>query len=220
MPSVMSARRPAALRRGPRAKPKSSARAWRGSRPAAAKRAATPGCIRPARIRFRPCATRQRLLRSRRHDVGDGAEGDQVEERVQPGLIGGSEVAALAQLRPQRQQHVEGDAAAGELLAGEAAARLARVDDDVGRGQAHLAVDDRRQVVVGDHDREPVRRGAGDAVDAGDAVVDGEQHVGRLRSSAQIDDRRRQPVAVRSAGRARRRRASPGRRREASGRAA
>jgi hypothetical protein len=34
--------------------------------PATANSAATPGCMRPARTRFSPCATRQRLLRSRR----------------------------------------------------------------------------------------------------------------------------------------------------------
>ena len=196
MPSVMSASRPAALSRGPRAKPKSPALAWRGSRPAAAKRAATPGCIRPARIRFRPWATRQRLLRSRRTTSATVPSATRSSSASSRGCSAGGELAALAQLGAQRQQHVEGDADAGELLAGEAAARLARIDDHVGLGQAHLAVDDRRQVVVGDHDREPVRRGMGDAFEAGDAVVDRQQHVGRFALEREIDDRRRQAVAV------------------------
>ena len=196
MPSVMSASRPAALSRGPRAKPKSPALAWRGSRPAAANRAATPGCIRPARIRFSPCATRQRLLRSRRTTSATVPSATRSSRASSRGCVRNTELAALAQLGAQRQQHVEGDADAGELLAREAAARLARIDDHVGLGQSHLAVDDRRQVVVGDHHREPVRRGMGDAFEAGDAVVDRQQHVGRLALEREVDDRRRQPVAV------------------------
>ena len=129
-------------------------------------------------------------------DVGDRAEGDEVEQRVQSRLLRDRELAALAQLGAQRQQHVERDADAGELLAREAAARLARIDDDVGRGQPHLAVDDRRQVVVGDHHREAVRGRMGDAFEAGDAVVDREQHVRRLALEGEVDDRRRQAVAV------------------------
>ena len=40
-------------------------------------------------------------------DVGDGAERDQVEQRVEPRLLGDAELAALAQLGAQREQHVE-----------------------------------------------------------------------------------------------------------------
>jgi hypothetical protein len=36
----------------------------------------------------------------------------------------------------------------------------------------------------------------GDAFEAGDAVVDGDQHVGAAWPFTQVDDRRRQPVAV------------------------
>ena len=64
MPSVMSLRRPAALMRGPSAKPKSkvvTAWAWR---PAARNKAAMPTGSTPARTRFRPWATRRRLLAS------------------------------------------------------------------------------------------------------------------------------------------------------------
>ncbi|MPN36321.1 hypothetical protein SDC9_183830 [bioreactor metagenome] len=63
-PRRMSARRPAALRRGPSRKPRSKAVARFGSRPAALNRAAMPGCICPARMRLRPWLTRMRLLRS------------------------------------------------------------------------------------------------------------------------------------------------------------
>ena len=108
MPSVMSASRPAALRRGPIAKPKSNALARRGSRPATANSAATPGCMRPARIRFSPCATRRRLLRVEPDDVGDGAERDQVEQRVEARLaLASVNAPRCAQLGAQREQHVE-----------------------------------------------------------------------------------------------------------------
>ena len=87
MPSVMSDKRPAALMRGPSAKPKSKPLARRASRPAALNSAATPGCIWPARMRFRPCATRRRLLASSLHHVGHGAERHQVEQRVEARLV-------------------------------------------------------------------------------------------------------------------------------------
>ncbi|MCY1539410.1 hypothetical protein D9M68_749940 [compost metagenome] len=64
MPSVMSASRPAALMRGPSAKPKSKVVAAEAVRPAALNSAATPAGIAPARMRRRPCATRRRLLAS------------------------------------------------------------------------------------------------------------------------------------------------------------
>ena len=66
MPRRMSVRRPAALMRGPMAKPKSALPARAGSRPATWNSARTPGCICPARMRLRPCATRRRLLASSR----------------------------------------------------------------------------------------------------------------------------------------------------------
>mmetsp|Transcript_21614 Transcript_21614/g.51353 ORF Transcript_21614/g.51353 Transcript_21614/m.51353 type:complete len:205 (+) Transcript_21614:1358-1972(+) len=66
MPRVMSASRPAALMRGPSAKPRSKPWAWLASRLAALKRAITPGWPRPARMRLSPWATRRRLLASSR----------------------------------------------------------------------------------------------------------------------------------------------------------
>ena len=87
MPSVMSDSRPAALMRGPSAKPKSKALARarvarRRRRTAPPRRAACArrGCA------CRPCATRRRLLASSLHHVGHGAERDQVEQRVEPRL--------------------------------------------------------------------------------------------------------------------------------------
>ncbi len=66
MPTVMSARRPAALSRGPATKPRSLAVARAGSRPATRNSASMPGCARPARMRRRPCSTRMRFAWSSR----------------------------------------------------------------------------------------------------------------------------------------------------------
>ena len=52
----------------------------------------------------------------------------------------------------------------------------------------------RRQVVVGDQRRDAELAGAIDALDAGDAVVDGDDQVGRLLRG-EVDDFRRQAVA-------------------------
>ena len=64
MPSVMSDSRPAALMRGPSAKPKSKVVATLASRPAALNNDCMPQGKRPARMRFKPWATKRRLLLS------------------------------------------------------------------------------------------------------------------------------------------------------------
>ena len=117
------------------------------------------------------------VVRVQAHHVGHGPERDQVEQAVQPRLLAIGEGPARTQLGPQRQQHVEHHADTGQVLAREAVARLVRVDDHVGRRQQHRAVDDRRQVVVGDDHRQAAGAGVRDARVAGDAVVDGDQHV-------------------------------------------
>ena len=115
-------------------------------------------------------------------DVGDGAQGDQGQQGVEPGLGGGADAAALAQLGAQGQQHVEHDADAGQVFAGEGAAGLVGVDDDGGGRQGGAG-----QVVVGDeHLQAGVQRGL-HAFDAGDAVVHGEQQVGVALGHALCD---------------------------------
>jgi hypothetical protein len=81
-----------------------------------------------------------------------------------------------AQLGPQRQQHIEHHADAGNRLAGERAAGLVRVDDHIGLGQ-HRQLGG-GQVVVGHQHLQAECARAGHALDAGNAVVDGDQHVG------------------------------------------
>ena len=190
MPTVMSVRRPAALMRGPIAKPRSIARAVRASLPATWNSAAIPACSRPLRMRSSPCATRIRLLRSSRTTSATVPSATRSSSAIEPRLRGGREAAAGAQFRAQRQQHVEHHADAREVLAREAAARLVRVDDARGVRQHRAG-----QVMVGDEHGDAEFVGARHALDARDAVVDGDDQVGR-RLRGELDDLRRQPVAV------------------------
>ena len=85
MPSVMSDSRPAALMRGPSAKPKSKAPPRARQRPAALNSAATPGCMRPARMRLQALRDEAAVVGVELHHVGHGAERHQVEQRVEAG---------------------------------------------------------------------------------------------------------------------------------------
>ena len=76
------------------------------------------------------------------------------------------------------------------MLARKRASGLIRIDDQRGRGKRR-----RRQVVVGDQHFDAACRGRGDAVVAGDAVVDGDDQPRRHRGGC-VDDLRREPVAV------------------------
>jgi hypothetical protein len=84
MPSDMSASRPAALRRGPSMKPRSKAGGRFGSRPAAGT-GREPGCIFPARMRFKALADQDAVVAVELDHVGDGAERDQVEQAARLG---------------------------------------------------------------------------------------------------------------------------------------
>ncbi len=128
------------------------------------------------------------------HDIGDGAERDQIEQAVQTRLGKVvAERAAPAQFRAQREQHVKHHADARNALAGELAARLIRIDDGA-RGRQLVA----GQMVIGDEhvDAERVRRFH--AVHARDAVIDGDQQfrLARRALRGQRDDLGREPIAV------------------------
>jgi hypothetical protein len=118
MPSVMSASRPAALMRGPSAKPKSNALARRGSR-AAAEQRGDAGLHAAGAHPLQTLRDQAAVVGVEPDDVGDGAERDQVEQRVEARLVLGRERAAPAQLAAQREQHVEHHADAREALARE-----------------------------------------------------------------------------------------------------
>ena len=102
-----------------------------------------------------------------RHDVGDGAERDEIEQRAEVRLRACDESTPLAQMRAQRAQHVEHHTDAGEVLRRKRAARLVRIDDHR-RRRKRIA----RQVVIGDQHLDARGGGRTHPVDACDAVVD------------------------------------------------
>ena len=172
MPTDMSASRPAALSRGPATKPEVVAR-----RPL--RRAAGDGEQRAhARLHAIGADSSQPLIDEdavgviEPDDVGDRAQRHQVEQRGQMRLGAMREMTALAQQRPQRAQHVEHHADAGQMLARKRAARLIGIDDPRRLRQPFAG-----QVMVGDQHVDAERLRRGDTFDARDAVVDGDDHV-------------------------------------------
>ena len=125
-----------------------------------------------------------------RHHVGDGAERDQVEQARQIRPLAIVKGATCAQLGAQCQQGVEHHAHAGQRLARESAAGLIGIDDHVGLRQGVA-----RQVVVGNQRGDAQRTGFFDAVDAGDAVIDGNDQVG-FAVRGELDDGRGEAVAI------------------------
>ena len=98
------------------------ARALRASRPATWNSAAMPGCRPAGADALQSLRHQHAVVVVEPHDVGDRAERDEVEQRIEPWLRRRVEAAARAQFGAQRQQHVEHHADAGQVLAREAAA--------------------------------------------------------------------------------------------------
>ncbi|MNF82912.1 hypothetical protein D3C84_652230 [compost metagenome] len=126
-----------------------------------------------------------------RHHVGDAAQGHQVEQLGQVRLRSlRIEPVQLAQARTQRQQHIEDHPDPGHGLARKLAAQLIGIDDGIRRRQLGP-----RQVVIGDQHHQPRRLGRRHALDAGDAVVHGDQQL-RLALQRHRDYFRGQAVAI------------------------
>ena len=142
------------------------------------------------------------VLVGERREIGDGADGDEIDERARIGQRG---AAGVAQARAQRGGEVEGDADGGEPLEREAAARLVRVDERerVGIALGHLVVIDDDDVdAAGARDGERV-------VIAGAAVAgddDGAAGVGEARGVVDCRSRSRRRGGRRARRRGRRRR--------------
>ena len=193
MPSDMSARRPAAFRRGPSREAQVEGGGARGfaAGNAEQRRDARHACG-PRACACRPCATRMRLLASSCTTSATVPSATRSSSASSCGWVCGVEHAAPAQFGAQGQQHVEHHADAGQVLAREAAAGLVGVDD--ARAPAGSVVG--RQVMVGDDHLDAAPVGFGHAVDAGDAVVDRDDDVRALFRCGQRDDFRRQAIAV------------------------
>ena len=145
MPRPMSARRPAAFRRGPRMKPRSKQFALRRLAPAGARERGEPRLALPGAQALQPLRDEDPVVRVQRHHVGDGAERDQVGEGGEVGFGFVFECFSISQFRPESQHHVEHHADAGDRLRRKAAAGLVRIHDALGLGQRVAG-----QVVVGD----------------------------------------------------------------------
>ena len=122
-------------------------------------------------------------------DVGDGAQRHEIEQRGKVRLGAVHEPPEAAQRGAQGDQQIEHDADPSQMLAGIVAPWLIRVHDPCGVRQPIAG-----QMMVGDqHVDAPSTRG-GNALDAGDAVVDGDDQ-GRLPLRREGDNFRRQAVA-------------------------
>jgi hypothetical protein len=177
MPSVMSASRPAALMRGPSAKPKSKARPAAGrARP---RRTAPPPRLHAAgahalqALRDQPAVVGVQL-----HHVGHRAQRHQVQQAVQPRLPPGGEAAALAQLGTRGQQHVEHHADPASALLAKPQPGWLGLTMTSASGSTGWPSPQRRQVVVGDQHLQAAGARMGDAGLAGDAVVHRDQQRG------------------------------------------
>ena len=90
MPSVMSARRPAALMRGPSAKPKSKALACARVAPGGREQRGDARLHAAGADALQPLRDEAAVVGVEPDDVGDGAERDQVEQRVEARLVVGA----------------------------------------------------------------------------------------------------------------------------------
>ena len=178
MPSVMSASRPAALMRGPSAKPKSNALARSCLRAGDVEQRGDARLHAAGADALQALRDQAAVVGVELDDVGHGAERHESSSASSRGCVAASKRPRARSSARMRQQHVEHHAHAGDRLALERAARLVRVDDDVGVGQHDLVVDERGQVVVGHQHRDAARAGVRHALEAGDAVVHRHQQVG------------------------------------------
>ena len=125
-----------------------------------------------------------------RHQIGHGAHRHQVQQHAQVRTVAIGKGPAPAQLRAQRQQHIEHHPDPGQHLARKATAGLVRVDDGIGRRQLRTG-----QVVVGDQHLPAQCLGRAHPRQAGDAMVHRDQQL-RLQRGQLGHQADRQPVTM------------------------
>ena len=123
--------------------------------------------------------------------VGNGAQGHQIQQRAQISLISRGP-ASLTQRLADSHEGVEHHAHTGQIFGRKIATRLVRVHDGIGGWQCVTG-----QVVIGNDDLHPQGLCMGNAINAGDAVVDRDEQVGfaAVILSDKIDDSRCEAVA-------------------------
>ena len=115
-------------------------------------------------------------------------QGHEIEE---VGEIGQTGSAAFAQHRPQRQHQIKHHSDARKVFAGKRAAVLIRIDDAPCIGQRVAG-----QMVIGNQHLDAEAVGLGHAIDAGDAVIYGDNHIGGFLARSELHDLRREAVTV------------------------
>ena len=152
-----------------------------------------------AQTRSRPPGTnaRQTLMHQnavvgiQRHYVGHAAQRDQIQQFTEVRLRAlRAKPAHVTQPCAQRQQHIKHHTNPGQCLAGERATRLVRVDDGIRHRQLGAG-----QVVVGDQHSQTRRLGRRHTLDAGNAVIHGNQQLRRTLKRHR-DNFRGQAVAI------------------------
>ena len=142
-----------------------------------------PDLVRPARQHLEAELGDDAVLADQRHDVGEGADGGDLDERREPGLATGLLTQGLHQL----QRHAD----AGQVLVGIAAVAALGVDDGQRRAAAR-ASGSWWSVMMRSTPSSAARRAASAAADA---AVDRDDHL-RAVGVQPLDRRRLQAVAV------------------------
>jgi hypothetical protein len=101
--------------------------------------------MRPVRDALQPLVHQNTVVLVEPHDVGDGAERDEVEQGGEVRAGSPAEHGARAQLGAQPEHKVEHHPDAGQALTRESAARLIGVDDATGPRQLVAG-----EMVIGD----------------------------------------------------------------------
>ena len=139
----------------------------------------------------KPLLHQQAVVVVEADDVGDGAEGNEIEQAREVGLGALFEGATSSEFRSEGQHQIKHHADAGEVLARETATGLVRIDDALRVGQGGAG-----QVMISYPDAHAGRIGGDDTFDAGDTVIDRNQHIRIFLRLREGDDFRRQAVAV------------------------
>ncbi len=105
--------------RGPIAKPRSDARARACFAAGHLEQRGDAGVQSAAADALQSLGHQHAIVVIEAHDVGDGAERDQIQQRSPAAAASRVEAAARAQFGAQRQQHIEHDADPGQVLARE-----------------------------------------------------------------------------------------------------
>ena len=152
--------------RGPSWKATAPASTAPGCIPTTSRRARMPGRCEASQLH--QAAPRQHSVGSpKRHHVGDGPQGHDVQVATDVGHRVRFEPARVPQIRAQADDEVEGQPGGAKALVGKLTVRALRIDD--GRGCVRQPL---RQLVVVDDDHVHTEvSGEGDFVGVGDAAV-------------------------------------------------